>query len=71
MGKSLTSRVILFCLVICLPDATAFAYLDPSSGSMLTQLVLGGLAGLLVLIQVFWRKIKTTLSSCMQRVFRR
>ena len=37
--------------------STVFAYLDPGTGSMLLQLALGGIAGLLVLVKLFWSKI--------------
>jgi len=33
------------------------AYLDPGSGSMLIQLLLGGVAGAVVLGKLFWRRI--------------
>ncbi|MFQ5739021.1 MAG: hypothetical protein ACE5JX_08390 [Acidobacteriota bacterium] len=35
------------------------AYLDPGSGSMLLQLLLGGVAGAFVLVKLFWRRITT------------
>lgn len=35
----------------------AWAYLDPGSGSMLLQLILGGLAGLAVAGKLFWQRI--------------
>lgn len=35
----------------------AHAYLDPGSGSMLLQLLLGGVAGLAVLGKLYWRKL--------------
>ena len=34
-----------------------FAYIDPTAGGMLLQLLLGGLAALLLVIQLFWRRI--------------
>jgi hypothetical protein len=34
------------------------AYLDPGSGSILLQLVIGGLLGLGFLIKAFWGRIK-------------
>ena len=37
--------------------APAFAYLDPGSGSMLLQLILGGLAGIAVAGKLFWQQI--------------
>lgn len=33
-------------------------YLDPGSGSMLIQLILGAVLGLGVLVRVFWKNIK-------------
>lgn len=35
----------------------AHAYLDPGSGSMFLQLLLGGVAGILLAIKIFWRRI--------------
>jgi hypothetical protein len=37
------------------------AYLDPSAGSMMLQLILGGLAGLAIALRLFWARILTTL----------
>lgn len=36
----------------------AHAYIDPSAGGMLVQLILGGTAGLAVLGKLFWGRIK-------------
>lgn len=44
------SLVLIFAL-------DAHAYLDPGSGSMFLQLLLGGAAGLLLAIKIFWRRI--------------
>ena len=43
-------------LSLIAPPAT-FAYLDPGSGSMLLQLVLGGLAGLAVIAKLYWQRL--------------
>lgn len=40
----------------------AQAYLDPGSGSMFLQLLLGGFAGLAVLIKMYWHKLKLMLA---------
>lgn len=34
----------------------AYAYLDPGSGSMMLQLLLGGIAGLFVIVKLYWRR---------------
>lgn len=39
----------------------AYAYLEPGSGSMLLQLLLGGFAGLAVILRFFWRRILSLL----------
>lgn len=43
-------------LVLVLPE-TAFAYLDPGAGGLIVQLILGGLAGLLVILKLYWRRL--------------
>lgn len=37
--------------------ARAHAYLDPAAGSLVLQLVLGGVAGLAVLLKLYWHKL--------------
>ena len=34
------------------------AYIDPSAGGMLMQLLLGGTAGILVIGRLFWSRIR-------------
>lgn len=36
---------------------SAEAYLDAGSGSMLLQLLLGGVAGLLVILKLYWQRV--------------
>jgi len=36
----------------------AYAYLDPGSGGMIVQLLLGGLAGAGVLVRLFWNRLR-------------
>ena len=36
----------------------AYSYLDPGTGSMLAHLVMGGVAGVLVVFKLYWRKVK-------------
>jgi hypothetical protein len=39
-------------------EPPAHAYLDPASGSMLLQLVLGGVAGAAVAVKLIWHRIR-------------
>jgi len=39
----------------------AFAYIDPGSGSVIIQMVVGALVGVGIAVKVFWVKIKLKL----------
>lgn len=34
-----------------------YAYLDPGTGSMFLQLLMGGIAGVLVIAKMYWKKL--------------
>lgn len=44
--------------LLALAAAPAHAYLDPGAGSMLAQLAAAGFAGLVVLVKLYWGRIK-------------
>ena len=48
------SVVLLFCIGF---SSSAHAYLDPGSGSMLLQVILGGIAAVGVALKLGWHKI--------------
>ncbi len=50
--------ILLLLTVFALP---AYGYLDPISGSLILQALIGGFAGLAVLIKLYWRKLKAKL----------
>lgn len=37
--------------------AQALAYIDPTAGGLLVQLLLGGVAGLGVILKLYWHKL--------------
>ena len=45
----------------------AYAYLDPSSGSMAIQAILGVLVGVGITLKVFWQKIKYSISNKLKK----
>lgn len=47
--------LVLFMLVIA--ERPAHAYIDPGSGSLLLQLVLGGVAAVWVAVRLYWRRV--------------
>ena len=55
--KLLVCTFLLGCGVLLLATTPAYAYLDPGSGSMLLQLVLAGVAGLAVIMKLYWHRL--------------
>ncbi len=49
---------VLVFLGVLRVDTPAHAYLDPGTGSMLLQLLLGGVAGALVVGKLYWHRVK-------------
>lgn len=41
----------------------AFAYIDPGSGSLVIQLIVGALVGVGITVKVYWLRIKMKFSS--------
>ena len=48
----------------------AHAYIDPGSGSVLLQLILGGIAGIGVVVKLYWDRAKTKYQSLLGRTER-
>ena len=48
-------------LMLALIAEPAFAYLDPGTGSMLLQVILGGVAAVGVALKLFWHKIRVAI----------
>ncbi len=51
------SAAVVLGLILTIAPQPAQAYLDPGAGSVLLQLLLGGVAGLIVALRVGWRNI--------------
>jgi len=51
----------LFLITLLLFATPAWAYLDPGTGSMLLQVILGGIAAIGVALKLFWHKIRIAL----------
>ena len=57
----MSSRPALFLasfLTAASAAAPAYAYLDPATGSIILQLVLGGIVGAGAIIKLYWAKVK-------------
>lgn len=56
-------RVAFFALLLTgAMSRTAYAYLDPGTGSMILQLLLGGIAGAAVAMKLYWHKFKALIA---------
>jgi hypothetical protein len=58
ISPGLLQPCLFLILTGLLSPADAQAYLDPGSGSMLLQVILGGIAALGVAIKLYWYKLK-------------
>ena len=54
--------LIVFSLAFMVVALPVRAYIDPGTGSMFLQLILGGVAGALVAGKLFWRKLASLVS---------
>ena len=52
-------RVALVLLLLLAIPRIAAAYIDPAAGSLVLQLVLGGVAGVGVVLKMSWRRLKS------------
>ena len=61
-----TNVVFLVVIFSCL-STQAFAYLDPGTGSMIFQVIIGAVAAALVSIKLAWHKIVSTIGLVFRR----
>jgi hypothetical protein len=52
------TSMLLALYLVWLSETRVDAYLDPGSGSMLVQLLLGGVAGAAVIMKLGWERFK-------------
>lgn len=52
-----TTVLFVFLLALLAGAAPALAYLDPAAGSLILQVLLGGIAGLALFFKLFWRRL--------------
>jgi len=61
-----TLRIFLL-LIPGLFITDAFAYLDPGSGSMIFQAIVGALIGVGIAVKIYWEKLKYKFTSSFAR----
>ncbi|RMH18985.1 MAG: hypothetical protein D6696_11815 [Acidobacteria bacterium] len=50
-------RFVPLLLLVAVFARPAYAYLDPTSGSMFLQMIVGGIAGVAVALKLYWHRI--------------
>ena len=58
---SLSFVLALAAMLVGASTSTAHAYLDPGTGSIILQVLLGGVAGLALACKLYWQKLLTVL----------
>ena len=58
-----TTILTLSFLYIILSTDTSHEYIDPGSGSMLLQVLIASILGLLTVIKIYWARLKTFFST--------
>jgi len=53
-------RLFVFCLLLMM-SINVYAYLDPGTGSMMLQVILGGIAAVGVAIKLYWHRLRAAL----------
>ena len=51
-------KQFILVLILLIQPSSAFAYIDPGTGSIILQILLGALAAGLTFIKIYWLKIK-------------
>jgi hypothetical protein len=63
MTRRVTRIALLATVASLFYAGPAWAYLDPGTGSMMLQLLLGGIAGALVMGKLYWHRFREFVAS--------
>ena len=59
MSNALAALITVIWMAFFVFATPALAYIDPGSGGMMMQLLLGGVAGVAVLAKLYWQRFIT------------
>lgn len=62
-------KILLFFTIITLYPKVSFAYLDPGTGSIIIQAIVGALAATITTISIYWNKFKIFLLKFKDKYF--
>ncbi len=63
MTTLFSARAVALIALLFVSERQVFAYVDPGSGSMLLQLLLGGIAGVAVAARMYWQRVRAFFGS--------
>jgi hypothetical protein len=63
MKQGIWAVLVLGLIVTLFGTRPAWAYLDPGTGSMMLQVLLGGVAGVLVVGKLYWQRFRQFVTS--------
>lgn len=61
MPRHVVRGVAALLVILLVPGQLHGQYLDPGSGSILIQVLLGGFVGLAAILKLYWHKIRRVL----------
>ena len=56
--NSIASIILMSTTIVLLSSKNAFAYIDPGTGTLIVQALIGAVVGSAVAIKIFWKRIK-------------
>ena len=62
MHKHPSFLAVMTAIAVSFPLSNAWAYLDPGTGSIILQMLLGGFAGLAIVGKLYWSRMKVLVS---------
>ena len=58
-SNSILAILLICCCLLIFSANTAYAYLDPATGSMIVQAVIAAVAAISVSIGIFWSRLRS------------
>lgn len=50
-------KFVFITLIVLMSPISAYAYVDPSAGSMILQMILAGFVGVIMVCKMYWRRL--------------
>jgi hypothetical protein len=64
-------RILVICFLVLffrfVFPASAYAYLDPGSGSFILQIIIASIMGLIFMVKLYWKKIRAFFDNIFSR----